>query len=95
MDLNEMKAALEGEAQRKVKELERYNKKLASEIRIKQDMIKRREESLRVMYNRCYSTNGFHTSGTMCLFCGEINNCNMLRSVGKGERENGTKEKQE
>lgn len=83
MRLEEMQAALDSEARKKAEKLEKDNKHLTVAIRKKQERIDRLEESLRVMYNRCFATTGMHTGGMMCAMCGEHSNCDRLRSVGK------------
>ena len=95
MDLNEFKASLDSEAQRKAKGMEKHIRNLNRTIREKEERIGQLEESLRVMFNRCRVTAGMHTGGIMCLMCGERHECDRLRSVGKGVAEDGAEEKQE
>ena len=88
MKLEEMQAALDSAARQEKAKLEKENKHLMVAIRKKQERIDRLEESLRVMYNRCFATTGMHTGGMMCAMCGEHSNCDRLSSVGK-ETEHG------
>ena len=88
MRLEEMQAALDSAARQKAARLEKDKKRMAKEIREKQERIDHLENSLRVMYNRCYATAGMRTGGTMCFFCGERKECDRLRSVGKGGTDN-------
>lgn len=88
MRLEEMQVALDSEARQKAAKLEKENKHLTTAIRKKQERIDRMENSLLVMYNRCFATTGMHTGGMMCAMCGEHSNCDRLRSVGKGGTDN-------
>lgn len=83
MNLEELKTALDSEGRQKAEKLESENKHLKTVIRKQNERIEQLEDSLRVMYNRCYATAGMHTGGTMCFMCGERQNCNRLRNVGK------------
>lgn len=86
MRLEEMQAALDSEARQKAAKLEKENKHLTVAIRKKQERIDRMENSLRVMYNRCFATTGMRTGGMMCAMCGEHSNCDRLRRVGKEQK---------
>lgn len=88
MKLEEMQAALDSEARKKAEKLEKDNKHLTVAIRKKQERIDRMEESLRVMYNRCFATTAINSNGIMCAMCCELKNCDRLRSVGKGGNDN-------
>lgn len=86
MNLEELKTALDSEGRQKAEKLESDNNHLKTVIRKKNERIAQLENSLRVMYNRCYATAGMRTGGTMCFMCGERRNCDRLRSVGKGTK---------
>lgn len=83
MRLEEMQAALDSEARQKAAKLEKDNAHLKVAIRKKEERIARLEESLRVMYNRCFATGTARKDLIMCACCGEHRNCDRLRSVGK------------
>ena len=53
MDLDEMKQRLEGDAQRRVRQMEQENRHLVKVIRRKEDIIKDKNRQLRALYNRC------------------------------------------
>ena len=83
MRLEEMQAALDSEARQKAAKMEKDNAHLKVAIRKKEERIARLEESLRVMYNRCFATTAINSGGVMCAWCWEHRNCDRLRSVGK------------
>lgn len=94
MNLNEFKTALDSEAQRKAKGQEKHIRNLNRTIREKDEKIGKLEENLRVMFNRCHTTLAMQTMGVICLMCGLRDDCERLRSVGKGEQD-GSSDKKE
>lgn len=45
------------------------------------------KDMARVLFNRCYATAAFQTSGTMCFFCCLRDACDKMRSVMKPKEE--------
>ena len=78
MDLDEMKQRLEGDAQRRVRQMEQENRHLVNVIRRKEDITKEKNRQLRVLYNRCFDTS---RSNGMCFFCGLKRECERLRGT--------------
>ena len=81
MNLEEMREALASDATRKADSLEMQVKRLRTELRDKDKAIESYQKSLRFMFNRCLAL----THGLICIFCGEREKCDELRSVGKKE----------
>lgn len=84
MNLEELKIALDSEGRQKAEKQESENKHLKTVIRKKNERITQLENSLRVMYNRCYVSSANGVPG-MCFFCGLREECDRLRTVGKGD----------
>ena len=79
MNLDEMREALASDATRKADSLEKQVKRLRSELRDKDKTIESHKETLRIMFNRCM----VYTKGMMCIFCGEREKCDEMRSTGR------------
>ena len=94
MNLDEFKSSLDSAAQRKAKGMEKHIRNLNRTIREKDEQIGKLEENLRVMFNRCHTTLAMRTMGVMCLMCGLRDDCDRLRSVGKGEQDGSPDEKE-